>query len=110
MSYNYNKKPSSILQDDKKRCFICGKYMSHGIHMHHVFGGANRPHSHEYGLVVYLCPYHHNMSDNSVHFNTRMKTDLQAYAQKIFEEHHGHEKFMEIFKKNYIKGRDEDGE
>ena len=107
MGFSYSKKPLSILQEDERRCFICGKYMSYGIHCHHVFGGANRPHSHEYGLVVYLCPYHHNMSDNSVHFNPKMREDLQAYAQRKFEEKHGHEKFMSIFHKNYIKGRDE---
>ena len=108
MSY---KKPNSILQEDTHRCFICGRYMKRGIHCHHVFGGtANRQHSDDWGLVVYLCPYHHNMSDNSVHFNTKMREDLQAFAQKKFEEKYGHEKWMSIFHKNYIKGRDEDGE
>lgn len=78
--------------------------------MHHIFTNANRPASHTWGLVVYLCPYHHNMSNNSVHFNSKMRDDLQAFAQKKFEEKYGHDKFMEIFHKNYIKGRDEDGE
>lgn len=27
---------------------------------------------------------------------------LKKYAQKIFEEEYGHEKFMEVFKRNYL--------
>ena len=96
-------KSKSILQMDRKTCFICGRYMERGIHEHHVFGGPNRDNSTKWGLVVSICPYHHNMSNNSVHENARMKAELQAYAQKKFEELYGHEKFMEVFHKNYLK-------
>ena len=104
MKYNVKKQNKSILQVDRKKCFICGRYMAYGIHEHHVFGGtANRKKSDDWGLVIYLCPYHHNASNNSVHFNVTMRDQVQTYAQKKFEERYGHEKFMEVFHKNYLK-------
>lgn len=35
--------------------------------------------------------------------NTALDRQLKAICQKRFEELHGHEKFMQVFGKNYIK-------
>lgn len=53
-------------------------------------------------MQVYLCANHHNMSANGVHMNRERDLLLKKYAQKIFEEEYGHEKFMEVFKRNYL--------
>lgn len=89
----------SLLNSENGMCYICGCI---GLtHKHHIFGGANRKHSEDYGLFVYLCPKHHNMSDKSVHFDKGLKKWIQTEGQEAFEQIYGHEKFMEIFGKNY---------
>jgi hypothetical protein len=72
------------------------------LHKHHVFGAANRRWSEKYGLWVYLCPAHHNMSDAGVHFNKHMDTQLKQIAQREFEDTYGHDKFVKVFGKNYL--------
>ena len=70
---------------------------------HHIFyGSANRKKSEEYGLKVYLCGPHHNLSNDGVHFNPTLDLLLKKFAQKKFEEKYSHEKFMEVFHKNYL--------
>lgn len=92
----------SILQKEKK-CWLCGSTLN--LHRHHVFGGsANRAKSERYGLTVYLCAPHHNMSNEGVHFDKSFDRQLKAWAQERFEEKYGHDLFMEIFKRNYRKG------
>lgn len=89
----------SILQKEKQ-CFIC-KSMGE-LHKHHVYGGGRRQISEKWGCVVWLCPMHHNMSNFSVHFNHDLDMMLKKDCQRKFEELYGHEKFMEVFKKNYL--------
>lgn len=90
----------SILQSSKK-CWVCG--VTYGLHHHEVFfGTANRKKSIEYGLQVWLCPRHHNGSNDGVHFNPTLDLILKKFAQKKFEEKYSHEKFMEVFHKNYL--------
>ena len=88
----------SILQDDEV-CFICGKPQTH---LHHIFMGANRKNSDKYGFTVYLCPYHHNMSKEGVHFNRELDIQLKMMCQEKFEETHTREEFMKIIGKNYL--------
>lgn len=80
---------------------MCGD--TRNLHTHEVFfGKANRKKSIEYGLQVKLCPIHHNMSSKGVHMNHTLDTILKKFAQKKFEEKYSHEKFMEVFHKNYL--------
>lgn len=89
----------SILQKEKK-CWLCGSTLD--LHRHHVFGGsANRAKSEKYGLTVYLCASHHNMSSAGVHFDKTFDAQLKAWTQEKFEEIYGHETFMKIFRRNY---------
>lgn len=90
-----------MLQTENGICYVCGAYCK--THKHHIFGGANRKLSEQYGMYVYLCPGHHNMSDQSVHFNKEMKRWLQSEGQDAFEKIYGHNRFMEVFGKNYME-------
>jgi len=82
-------------------CWVCGD--TRNLHTHEVFyGTANRKKSIQYGLQVRLCGRHHNLSNEGVHFDDVLDTQLKMFAQKKFEEKYGHEKFMEVFKKNYL--------
>lgn len=58
--------------------------------------------SEQYGLKVYLCPRHHNISSEGAHENPVLALSLKKFAQRKFEEKWGHEKFMEVFHKNYL--------
>lgn len=88
----------SILDVDG-RCLFCGR---RGTERHHVFyGTANRAKSEKYGLTVRLCREHHRGEDG-VHFNRQRDLELKRFAQLVFEGLYGHEKFMEVFHKNYL--------
>lgn len=82
-----NRDLGSLLQESKM-CFICGK-LGEGLHKHHIFyGTANRKVSDEDLMCVYLCPQHHNMSSQGVHFNKDLDLKLKQHAEKIWLEHY----------------------
>lgn len=91
----------SILSNDR-RCFICG--YEGNLHRHHVFGGvANRSVSEREGCWCFICAKHHNMSDNSVHFNRDMDLKLKRFTQKKWEEKNGtREDFIRLFGKSWL--------
>ena len=64
----------SILQQDKK-CYVCN---SSNVNIHEVyFGTRNRIKSIEDGCCVYLCPRHHNMSNEGIHFNKQLDLEVK---------------------------------
>lgn len=95
----------SIIQADREHCFICGRN-SHadywGLDEHHVFGGANRKKSEQYGLKVYIC--HDQCHLNGVHKDANLNRQVQSVVQKRAMQHYGWsiEDFRNIFGKNYI--------
>lgn len=89
----------SIIQIHKE-CFMC--HRTGDLHSHHIFGGPNRKWSEKYGLKIWLCPEHHNMSDNGVHFNKALDLQIKQIAQREFEDTYTHADFMRIFGKNYL--------
>jgi hypothetical protein len=91
----------SIVQD-KKECWFC--YTQRGLHVHHVFSGtANRKKSEQHGMKVFLCGTHHNLSNDSVHFNRTMDLMVKKKAQKVFEEKVGtRDYFIQEFGRSYL--------
>ena len=91
----------SIIQS-KKECYVCETAFN--LHDHHcIYGTANRKNSEKYGLKVWLCAYHHNMSNEGVHFNKELDAHLKKLSQDKFEEIHGtREEFRKIFGKSYL--------
>lgn len=103
----------SILQERNGECYICAYQGNHRKHdyleCHHVFEGvANRKLSEKYGLKVYLCRHHHTGdvlgSKDAVHSKGMNDWDrvLKQTAQVAFETKYSHEKFMQVFGKNYL--------
>lgn len=90
----------SILSNEK-RCIICG---STDVHKHHIFmGSANRTVSEREGCWVYLCPEHHNMSNDGVHFNICFNLTLKMFCQYAWEHEKGtRDEFRERFGKSYL--------
>lgn len=91
----------SVLQEVKE-CYVC--QTTSNLHDHHVlFGTSNRKKSEKYGLKVWLCAYHHNMSNEGVHFNQVLDRALKMKAQKHFEKNIGtREDFIKEFGKSYL--------
>ena len=73
-------------------------------HRHEVFFGKNRQKSIEDGLIVFLEPQDHNMSDYGVHFNSGFDKELKQVGQKAWMEYYNKttEDFIERYGKNYL--------
>lgn len=65
-------------------------------------GTANRKISEKNGFKVWLCAEHHNMSNNSVHFNREMSLILKKLYQKEYEKTHSREEFIKLIGRNYL--------
>lgn len=89
----------SIIQQNKE-CYFCKTTLN--LHKHHIYGGANRDISEKNGFWVYLCEAHHDMSDNSVHFNKDMRETLQKDCQRIYCEDHTIGEFRKLIGRNYL--------
>ena len=76
-----------------------------GLVRHEVFFGVrNRKKSIEDGLVVFLTPELHNMSDLGVHFNIDFDLELKQEAEKRWINYYKKsiEDFIKRYGKNYI--------
>ena len=90
----------SIIQKECE-CLVCRT--TYNLHKHHCFfGKANRKQSEKYGLTVFLCARHHNMSNAGVHFNKELDDKIKELAQRKFEETHTREEFRAIFGKSWL--------
>lgn len=90
----------SIIQSERE-CFVCKT--KNNLHMHHIFyGTANREVSERNGFKVYLCGYHHNLSNFGVHFDNKLDIALKRYAQQIYEQEHTREDFIKLVGKSYL--------
>lgn len=89
----------SILQEEKE-CWFCGK--TNELHLHHIYGNANRNISDKNGFVVYLCLRHHTGSKQSVHLNKNMDLTLKCCCQSKYEESHTREEFRDLIGKSYL--------
>ncbi len=89
--------PKSIIQKEEK-CYVSGA--EYNLDLHHVMGGtANRKIADKYGLVVWLRhDIHMDLHDRDKELEIRLKQD----AQRAFEKLYSHEKWMELFRKNYL--------
>jgi len=84
-----------------KCCYVCGSTSS--LEKHHVmFGSSHRKLADKYGLVVWLCAYHHRDTKEGVHGNRELDLRLKRDAQTAFEAKHSHELWMEKFGRNYL--------
>jgi hypothetical protein len=88
----------SILTNDFDHCFICG---SPNPQWHHIMNGANKTKSEKYGLLVPLCMTHHT-GMFGVHTDPERMRNMRKAGQRRFEELYGHDKWMEVFGKNYL--------
>lgn len=87
---------------NERQCWVC--HDTRTLHKHHIYYGiGRRDKSEEFGCWVYLCPFHHNMSDNGVHFNKTLDLKLKQWCQRKFEEEHSREEFRQYFGRSYLE-------
>lgn len=76
-----------------------------GLVRHEVFfGRKNRKKSIEDGLVVFLTPELHNMSNYGVHFNKSFDSELKEIGEEVWCSYYGKtiEDFIERYGRNYL--------
>lgn len=75
-----------------------------GSHRHEVFGAYNRQKSIEDGLVIFLTPEMHNMSDAGIHFDKAFDLEAKKIAQMAWMEYYGKDKldFLARYGRNYL--------
>jgi len=83
---------------------VFGSKTTQGLHNHHIFyGQGQRELSDKYGLTIWLCGKHHNLSSEGIHFDKHFNRYVRKIAQQKFEETHTREEFVKIFGKNYLE-------
>ena len=90
----------------ERRCALCGRNgVGDPLEEHHIFGGANRKKSEEYGLTVWLCGNRcHREGAEAVHRNARSQEKLHIMGQlkAMREQGWTKEEFRAVFGKNYL--------
>jgi len=59
--------------------------------------------SEHFGLWVWLCPYHHNMSTQGVHSDKSLDLKLKRWGQRKFEETHTRAEWHRYFGRSYLE-------
>lgn len=84
-------------------CFKEGCYVNQYLHKHHIYyGRKHRKLSDKHGCWVWLCAYHHTLSNEAVHNNHEFDLELKELCQRKWEEHDTRENFFKIFQRYYI--------
>lgn len=82
--------------DEKYRCYLCGR--TGNLQKHHCLHGSRRKAADRFDLCVWLCPdCHMKLHDKGIG-----DRKLQKTAQKYFEDQFGHNRYMDVFGKNYL--------
>lgn len=85
----------SILTDDMKHCYICGKEKKH---IHEIYGGRNRQISMKNGFVIPICEICHSKTETDMDFDKKLKRECQMK----FEEKNTRYEFLKLIDKNYL--------
>ena len=86
----------SIMQDGKY-CYITGR-TAH-LDKHHCFDGSRRKAADKWGCWVWLT---HDLHMSAHQRQPEILNQLRQECQEEFERRYGHERFMEVFGKNYL--------
>ena len=81
-----NKKNEFCIMDNNYPMWA--NYRFTNSHKHHIMGGAYRKKSDEDGLVIFLTPELHNMSNQEIHFNKWFDNYAKKEAQKKWMEYY----------------------
>ena len=91
------RKKKKIRIQESKRCYVCGDT---NVELHHMM--EQKKLAEEDGLVIWLCPMHHRISNNSAHMNKEFREELHRMAQRQYLKHHQVSEWMARYGQNYI--------
>lgn len=90
----------SVFTDDMDHCYFTG---TAPVERHHIWGGANRKISEQYGFVIPLRPDKHPNGAQAGKNAAEIDLQLKKMSQRYFEEHYGtREDFRRIFGKSVL--------
>ena len=98
-----NKEEFCIMPNNIPRWY--SKRINDSLVRHEIFYGVrNRQKSIDDGLVVFLTPDMHNMSNYGVHFNKSFDKELKQLGQKVWMEYYNKsiEDFIKRYGRNYL--------
>jgi hypothetical protein len=80
-----SKESYSIFTDDLYHCIITGDPGRglYGVHIHHIFGGANKENSEKFGFLIPLRCDWHDMAEYGIHFDR----NLDLYYKRLCEDY-----------------------
>lgn len=92
---------SESLLSPVRECYVC--HTTQGLHKHHVYPGGRRKNSEKEGCWVWLCGYHHNLSNAGVHFDRDLDMRIRRECQIAWMERGGTiEEFRRLFSRSYL--------
>lgn len=89
----------SLLQSVKE-CYISGR--TDHLEKHHVYSGSRRKAADKWGCWVWLNHDYHTGA-YGIQYNAIESLKLKQACQRAFEQLYGHERFMDVFGKNYLE-------
>lgn len=101
-AYKPKYKYESIFTNDLNKCCItgCTKSQGYDIHVHHIFGAANKANSEKYHFLIPLRADWHDMADYGVHFNRELDLKIKRACQEYWLKHYGtKDEFIKVFGK-----------
>lgn len=74
------------------------------LHRHEIFHGPNRQRSINDGMVIFLPPELHNMSNRGIHFNREFEDCVKVLAERVWIDYYGKtiDDFMCAYGRNYL--------
>lgn len=90
----------SIFTKNLDVCVITGARKDEytDIHVHHIFGAANKANSEKYGFLIPLRADWHDMADYGIHFNRELELKWKRKCQEYWLENYGtKEEFIKEF-------------
>lgn len=98
-SYRPKYKYHSIFTDDLDTCIMTGVSKDYAdIHVHHIFGAANKANSECYGFIIPLRADWHDLECYSIHQDRNLELYWRRKCQEYWLDNYGtQEEFIEIF-------------
>ncbi len=85
-----------------RRCYITGEHSN--VHVHHIFGAANKENSEKYGFLLPLRADWHDMADYGIHFSRKLDLKYKCKCQEYWLQHYGTEQeFIDTFGKWWLQ-------
>ena len=82
-----------------RKCYLTGR--TDNLDKHHCMNGPFRKKAEAYGLWIFL-QHDVHMKLHQTKQGQKVARWLKQQAQEAFERKYGHDKFIEVFRKNYL--------